>query len=141
MRVDVGRLDGGPSRDIWITPGGGAEDGESAESSLRRELHEETGLVDFTVGPLIWTRSHAFPMNGVMVVQRERIYLVEVSRYEPVVHHLEPGDEEESFCELRWWHQDEIRASSEVFVPGLMARHLDELVAHGPPGSPVDVGR
>jgi len=45
------RTDGGG----WAAPGGGIEDGESAEEAARREISEEVGL-DYT-GPLtLWTR-------------------------------------------------------------------------------------
>lgn len=40
-------------RDIWMVPGGGIEDGESAASAAVREVKEETGL-DIEVGRLIW---------------------------------------------------------------------------------------
>lgn len=39
----------------WAFPGGGIEDGETAEATARRETHEETGLAfDGDLGP--WTR-------------------------------------------------------------------------------------
>ncbi len=39
--------------DIWMVPGGGIEDGESAAEAAAREVKEEAGL-DIDVGPLVW---------------------------------------------------------------------------------------
>ena len=45
---------------IWVTPGGGMEPGEDAETCLRREILEETNLVQVNIGPLIWHHHHTF---------------------------------------------------------------------------------
>lgn len=39
--------------DIWMVPGGGIKDGESAAEAAVREVKEETGL-DIEVGSLVW---------------------------------------------------------------------------------------
>ena len=36
---------------VWIAPGGGLEPGESEEEGLRREVAEETGAMNFCLGP------------------------------------------------------------------------------------------
>ena len=51
-------------RNVWFTPGGAVEPGETSEAGLRRELAEETGLRDVQVGPLLWTRTHEFSWDG-----------------------------------------------------------------------------
>src|SRR5262245_61256945 len=59
-RVLLNRLRGD---DVWMLPGGTGEFGESAEVTLRRELHEELG-VDASVGRLLWVVEHFFDLTG-----------------------------------------------------------------------------
>ena len=42
-----------PERTVWMVPGGGIEEGETAAEAVVREMREETGL-DVTVGPMIF---------------------------------------------------------------------------------------
>jgi hypothetical protein len=49
-------------------------------------------------------------------------------------------DERQVFQELRWWPLAEIARSDELFVPRELARHLHDLIEHGPPTSPIRVG-
>jgi 8-oxo-dGTP diphosphatase len=130
-----------PAGTRWALPGGGIEGTESAEDTLRRELHEEAGLVDPGIGPHVWSRLHiiAFP-NGLWDGQRETFHVVRTPAFEPAP--LFSGEQlaAEYMFELRWWTLTEIESSPHTFVPAALARHLGDLLVHGPPNTPVDVG-
>ncbi len=125
---------------VWAAPGGGLEPGEDPETCLRREILEETGLGDIEIGPLIWRRHHDFDWDGQLYSQDEDYVLVRVTPFEPRMIDNPSPVEAEAFRGFRWWTAPEIAASDDVFAPGLLARHLEELIRNGPPESPVDVG-
>lgn len=50
-----------PGRAKWITPGGGAEPGETPHETAVRELYEETGLLVPELGPVV--HSYGFPVH------------------------------------------------------------------------------
>jgi ADP-ribose pyrophosphatase YjhB (NUDIX family) len=123
--------------DVWLTPGGGLDEGEEPEDGLRRELREEAGLDSFEAGPVIWTRRHAFPWYGRTIEQRETFVVVRVPAFEP---RGTPELAVEGVRDIRWWALDEVEASSETFAPRRLAALLRELLESGPPPEPVDVG-
>jgi TDG/mug DNA glycosylase family protein len=121
----------------WATPGGGAHEGETPEQTIRRELAEEAGLVEFELGPEIWTRDHTFAWYGRIYRQRERIHLVRVDEHEPA-----PTIDlaAEHVHDLRWWTLAELDDTAEQLVPRGLPQRLRELLEHGPPAKPIDVG-
>ena len=124
----------------WITPGGGTEEGESPEDTLRRELREETGLEGFKIGPIVWTRDHTGTWEGRPFRQIESFYLIEISRFTPTSEHQPEPVEIRAFRGFCWWSLDEICASEEIFVPGRLGPLLPALVVDGPPEQPIDAG-
>ena len=121
----------------WATPGGGIDEDESAEQTLRRELNEELGLKDFELGPEIWTREHTFAWMARILRQREHVRLVRVEQHDPApTVDLRP----EGVHELRWWTLSELEAAEETLVPKRLPELLRELLERGVPPKPIEVG-
>ena len=119
---------GGPS--FWVTPGGGLQPGESAESALRRELAEELGLVQFEIGPLLLRRRHTFSWLGRRIRQSEQLFAVETERFEP---RFRDPVEAQVFRGFRWWTIDELRDTSESVTPASLATLVVNFVERGAP--------
>jgi 8-oxo-dGTP pyrophosphatase MutT (NUDIX family) len=124
----------------WVTPGGGIDPDEEPASALRRELHEETGLEECELGPVVWTRREVFPWAGKTLDQSEQIFLVRVPSFEPrpLLSRAQLADE--GVHELRWWTLDELATSDANFAPRRIVHFLRELLEEGPPATPIDVG-
>jgi TDG/mug DNA glycosylase family protein len=104
----------------WATPGGGIEERESHEATLRRELAEEIGLHEFEIGPLFWELERTFPWDRRLLRQHNSIYLVRLDAHEP-----EPTVDlfEEGVTGYRWWTLEEMEGTGERLTPpGLVER-------------------
>jgi 8-oxo-dGTP pyrophosphatase MutT (NUDIX family) len=132
-----------PTATVWGLPGGGLLPEEEHVVALRRELREELGLGQVEIGPHVWNREQVIPMTTGHDGQRDRIYLVRMSRFDPMPEIGWDALRAEYVHEIRWWSLDEIEretASRVLFAPRQLARLARELLASGLPATPIDTG-
>jgi 8-oxo-dGTP pyrophosphatase MutT (NUDIX family) len=132
LRANVGE------GDVWITPGGALEPGETPEQAALRELGEETGIQSAELSPCVWTRVHHFDWGGARYEQRERFFVARATC--PTITLDNCGAEERQFLsEWRWWTVDEIARSDSVFAPRALADVLPAILACEYPDEPIDI--
>ena len=123
----------------WQPAGGGIEAGEEARAAALRELAEETGLHVVQLGAEVWRRRSSFTWQGIEIDQRERWFLARAASFDPDTSGL-TASETIDLAEWRWWTLPELQATRERLVPSDLAARLGDLLAHGAPASPIDVG-
>jgi 8-oxo-dGTP pyrophosphatase MutT (NUDIX family) len=116
----------------WELPGGGIESGESFAVAAARELEEETGIrISATaVGTPLWRRDVLYTYRGERRLQHESIAIVHLQAEAPAISAgLRVAFESEDHFEHRWWRQQDIASSAELFFPRSLPVQLPRLLS------------
>jgi 8-oxo-dGTP diphosphatase len=128
---------------VWAAPGGGIEPGESPLAALRRELHEETGLVTDADPPHVWHQEIAAPghTGGYDQVVND-YYLIRTTRFDPRGALSDDELAAEHITAMRWWRHPDIARyrGTDLFSPRDLTKPLAALIAGHIPDTPVMLG-
>ncbi|MGO4599145.1 NUDIX domain-containing protein [Terrabacter sp. 2RAF25] len=128
---------------VWAAPGGGVEPGELPLAALRRELHEETGLVLDADPPHVWHQEVATPgrpdgFDGLV----NDYFLVRTAPFDPRGAFSDDELAAEHISAMRWWPHADITAyaGTDLFSPRDIATPLAALIVGDIPDTPLLLG-
>ncbi|MCB1248104.1 MAG: NUDIX domain-containing protein [Acidimicrobiales bacterium] len=123
----------------WEIPGGGIDPHEDSADAARRELHEETGILEVTVGPCVWIQHAQFTFGGLHFDQHERVHVA----WTEDAHEVRPAAlellEAAAFRGHRWWGLDDLLQAPVKVLPHRLREFLPDLVAGRLPDDPLDI--
>jgi len=104
-------------KSYWATPGGALRGDESFEAAAVRELHEETGIDAQSIGRCVARKEFLWQMSGgehVLAVENYYVVHADAEHCSTTKWSLQERD---ALCEIRWWSESELMASTEEILP------------------------
>lgn len=89
-------------RGMWDMPKGKLDEGETIKECALREVSEETGLTQLTVGKKLQTTYHTYSVKGKTVIKPSHWFLMKYTGNETLIPQTE-----EDITELRWVNKKE----------------------------------
>nr|WP_296071749.1 NUDIX domain-containing protein [uncultured Actinoplanes sp.] len=127
---------------VWVTPGGGVEEGESLDEAASRELLEEVGVAvpPSRLGtPVAYVGGYA-DLHWATGVFRDDFFFCRLPAPEVSVDVSGMEDRERgTHTGHRWWTVDELRSTTETVWPLELGPFLAGLLAGRVPAEPVEL--
>ncbi len=102
-------------RGKWDLPKGKLDDGETLEQCAVREIEEETGLRNISLGNLIGTTIHYYTENGKNLKKEAHWYNMSVKGNQPLIPQTEEG-----ITELKWVATDGLKEYLDNTYPNIV---------------------
>lgn len=102
--------------DYWGTVGGGVEGDEDFEVAVRREIAEETGHQNITLGPAVWQRKVDLMFYGSPLHIDETFFVAHTDRDDlSTAGHTQI--ERKFVAEMKWWDIDALEQTQDLIYP------------------------
>lgn len=122
-------------RDNWGTAGGGIDPGEDIDAALRREVFEEIGHRDITIGPCVWHRRADLLFLGRDIRLDERYFVVHTNE-QGFYTSAHTETERKYVLGMKWWTVADIVASDAVILPVFLRDKISAIAAGIYPATP-----